>query len=194
LAPQSFQAAGFSCHLTAACRLTAEIVVENQYASHADIRGLVRAWEGKIALATGVKVQWAPRGRYVCSAPPESRLVRRESPLAETVTEAASPEREGQRLDSLPSPPTDYAETRDLWALQWRIKEYREGRDRLLALGYYALTVCCARFGGVDGMRKETARQMAVSQAVLRKLGELQRPHALHGRAQSVCSTETLDE
>lgn len=71
--------------------------------------------------------------------------------------------------NSYPPPPNDFRLTPDVDAIWHRYQGYLQGREPLLAMAYFCLTVVETAAGG----RREAATTYNIDEPVLRKLGEL---------------------
>ncbi len=72
-------------------------------------------------------------------------------------------------LQAYPEPPGDFRITPDVETLSNRYQGYRDGREPLLSMAYFCLTVLEAAAGG----RREAATTYNIEYDVLKKLGEL---------------------
>lgn len=72
-------------------------------------------------------------------------------------------------LRAYPDPPGEFRITPDAETLWNRYQGYREGREPLLGMAYFCLTVLTANGGGLP----EAAAKYNIGERVLRKLGEL---------------------
>lgn len=83
------------------------------------------------------------------------------------------------KLRELPLP-SPFADSADLRVIRERLREYRVGRERLLALGYYAYTAFTRRYGG----SKNVPTAMRTEPTVLDTLNDLtsNRSSAQHER------------
>lgn len=168
----------FTCTVVGT-RLTAIPVVDmSEGAAASALEPLLRAWAARIEIETRLVVHFRDAGRGVDEGSPAHRRYVESGP---SVVVSATPRAPSapRTVTSLPPPVARFAETPQLRELEKRIDEYREGRDRLLAVGYYAYTTFTGAFGG----RRQAPAHMNVCSSVLETLNRLtSRVHPEHGR------------
>lgn len=137
--------------------------------ARAAVEGTLRAWEIDAALQRGY-----PEFKFVFQ---KVVLVDR-NPLegkgtSQVVTEASVYIKGEVRFrikpGQYPAPPQDFCVTPDVETLWTRYEGYLRGREPLLPMAYFCLTVILATYDG----RANAAKQLNVAEAVLGKIGEL---------------------
>lgn len=149
------------------CSMKAHFPTENE--ARAAIEGTLRAWEIDAALRRG-----RPDIAFVFQ---KSALVDRnpsKDRRGNQVVFSASLKVSGTyhlvvKTGLYPPPPQSFYVTPDVEALWTRYEGYLRGREPLLPMAYFCLTVIEAAHSG----RANTAKQLNVEEAILRKMGEL---------------------
>ena len=152
------------------CRLKVYSATEAE--AKAAVEGTLRAWEINAALQRGY-----PEFKFVFQKvvlvdrnPPEGK----ETSQPQVVTEAAdyikAEVRFGRiKLGQYPPPPQNFCVTPEVEALWMRYEGYLRGREPLLAMASFCLTVIKDAYNG----RTAAAKQMNIDEAVLNKIGNL---------------------
>jgi hypothetical protein len=173
LEPRTVRLAEFECGVErheAGVQLVATPLrdFDDDASARAALEPLLLSWEATIELDRQIPIQFRFVGSRVRLAreewegeQPRYRVGRELGIVYEIAEVDAS-------LHHLPDP-APYEEPIRLRVLRDRIREYRLGRERLLALGYYASTVFTQHFGG----GRETPRHMNVEPQVLKTLAEV---------------------
>jgi hypothetical protein len=181
LGGQSFSLGGFDCEIEGqSLEARPRVDFPDEESARAELEPLLDQWEAVIELERQVPVRFRFRGSYI-SQPAEvdeqGNITRRAGVLAAVEMRASG--RVVTGVSSLP-PPSPFSEPAELRVLRERIRDYRHGRERLLALGYFAYTTFTGHYGG----GRNVAKAMKVEPAVFEMLNELtsKRTSPEHGR------------
>lgn len=153
---------------------------DDQETGRAVFEPLLREWEAIAELECGVRLKCLYQGSRVEDPRPEDGIWGRvETDLTLDWTRVEVRPAVSHSTYPLPAA-TRFRESPPLASLRERIRDYREGRDRLLAVGYYALTLLTREYGGRQGV----ADFLEDEAEILDKLNELtsKRSDARHER------------
>lgn len=149
------------------CRIKVHFATESE--ARSAVEGILRAWEIDAALRRGY-----PELKFLFQ---KAVLVDRNAlegkGTSQVVTEASvyikSEVRFIVKAGQYPAPPLNFCVTPDVETLWTRYEGYLRGREPLLPMAYFCLTVIEAAYNG----RAEAAKQLNIAEAVLGKIGEL---------------------
>lgn len=138
--------------------------------ARANIEPFLRAWELDVALRTGPGwLTFAYENAEVIDRDPptDGHYVMALSAGAHLVVGGSA----GLHVTRAryPVPPAYFLATPDVETMWQRFDGYMKGREPLLGMAYFCLTVAETLHGG----RKAAGKALAIEQAILRKLGEL---------------------
>jgi hypothetical protein len=169
LSVKSLLLGGFDCRVERT-HLEARPVVdfEDEEAARAALDPLLADWSAVIELDHHLPLRF----RFVGARVRKSREDEDESPVLYRVSRELGIAYELAEVDAklhvLP-PPSPFADSSDLRVIRERLREYRLGRERLLALGYYAYTAFTRRYGG----HKNAPTAMDVDPTIFAALNDL---------------------
>lgn len=135
-----------------------------------EVEQLLRAWEVDVALRVGPgELQFVFEDADVVDRdpPPANERVMELSAGLYAVASMSATLHVGRA--KYPEPPQHFKVSPDVATMWLRYQGYRAGREPVLSMAYFCLTVVDVR----SGTRKKAARDLAISYDVLRKLGEL---------------------
>lgn len=158
---------------------TLSIDMVEHFASVEDARRVVnsflRAWEIDAALRYGRReIAFVFEDAEVIDRdppPPGSPQVIGLAPLG--ILAAVGSVTAHVRRRKYPEPPTQFRASPDVETLWWRYEGYLQGREPLLPMAFFCLSMLEASAGVKKGKRQQTARKYQISEDVLSKLGEL---------------------
>jgi hypothetical protein len=166
---------------------------QSDYVSEALARGALEpelaGWAAAVELTLGTAVEFhytgarvrLPRAEWQGEEP--RYRVSRELGLVWEINSALP------LVHTLPGP-TPFQETPGLRGLRERIRDYRHGRDRLLAVGYYTYTLICREYGGA----KRAPLCLNVEPEVLQMLNTLTSIRSSARDERKATRTATLSE
>ena len=160
---------------TLVCRMKAHFASQNE--ARAAIESFLHAWELDADLRLGLgALRFQFNSAEVVDRTPvppgitsgQIYVVEQADTMHATATQSAHITRR-----AYPAPPGDFRITEDVEILWHHYQEYLQGRERLLDMAYFCLTVLQVAAGAGRDARRKAAEKYKIEAAVLKQLGEL---------------------